>query len=134
MTDIDELNTEDLSPSAPTVPENEYLARIADPEIRDTKSGGGKYINYRAVILSGPYAGKSVFGMWTTKAADGKQDTTYQTRGDLKRLGIEGKYTLADLDGLEGYVKITEQFRKDRDTNEVTEEKENKIKKWLRRA
>lgn len=135
MTDhLDEaVSLDDLAPSAPTLPDGEYELEVVEATTKQTKQGGGQYINYRAVVQSGDHAGKSLFGMWSTKPSVGKQDMTYITRGDWKRLEVGGITVAADLIGTRGVAKVKEQFKKD-ETGELTDEKENVIKKWIRRA
>lgn len=123
------VNMDDLLPSAPTYPAADYHLKIVSAEGKETQAGGGKYISYRAVIQSGDYAGKSLFGMWTIKPAAGKQDMSYITRQDWKRLGIAGIQDPSDLIGVEGYAKVTEGAKKD-ESGEPTEERENRIKSW----
>lgn len=123
------VGLDDLLPSAPTYPQGDYHLKIVSAEGKNTNQGGGKYISYRAVIQSGDYAGKSLFGMWTIKPAAGKQDMSYITRGDWKRLGVQGITDPADLIGVEGYAKVSEGPKKD-EAGEPTEERENRIKTW----
>lgn len=135
MTEYDEsLDTVDLSDapdSAPTIPADNYHMRIVDAEMRNTKEGGGKYINYRAIVQSGPYTGEAVWGMWTTRNSAGKKDNVWRTKGDLKRLGVTdfSNISAATVLGLEGIAKVTEKNKK-RD-GEVLSEKENNIASWV---
>ena len=135
---LDYLDINDAPDGPPTIPADNYLCRVVDADARVTKEGGGIYLNYRAVVQAGDHAGTSIFGMWSLKNAEGKQDQVWRTKGDWKRLEFEpGKKTpveLADaIKGLEGYVKVTEEQKRDRDGT-VLDEKENRIRKWLRSA
>ena len=117
----------------PTIPAGVYHLKVVDAELKLTKSGGGQYINYRATIMAGEHAGKSIFGMWTIKNAAGKNDATWRTRGDFKRLGYtppNGVPALSSIKELEGTAKVTEEDKTDSD-GETTGEKENRIRKWI---
>lgn len=126
---LDYMNLSDVPDGPPTIPDGEYLLKIVDVDDRETKEGGGHYLNYRVVVQAGPHAGYSFFSMWITKNAAGKKDTVWRTKRDWKVLGYApvGSPKLSEIVGLEGYAKITSKDRQDGS-------RENTIKTWLSAA
>lgn len=133
MTDVDYSKPFDNAPStAPTIPRADYHLRIVDPELKTSKDGG-KYISYRAVVQSGPKAGKSVFSMWSLG-----DDYIHQLKGDLLRLEVDypkglnllevAAWVVANIGGTEGIGRVTEKPRKD-DPDAM----QNSISKWITR-
>lgn len=125
------VSIDDLTASAPTIPTGDYRIRIEHAEKKEYQSGGAGF-NYRAKVVAGEHTGFTLFGMWSVKTAPGKQDMTYQTRRDWKRLGIERVANAAELIGVEGYAAVQERNKKE--DGEVTEEKESVIKSWKGKA
>lgn len=136
---LDMVNLDEMPSGPPSIPANDYPLQVVDVEVRDTQEGGGKYLSYRAVVQDGPFAGRSVFGLWMLKNAAGKQDSTWRTKADFKRLGIElGTVSISDLiealRGIQGVAKVSEQPKRDRDGSVPDEnDKENRIRQWIRR-
>lgn len=136
--DLDDVNLNDISDTAPTIPAETYHMKIVEATVResqdkvDEKTGRKlRYVNYRAVVQSGEYAGESVFAVWFLN-----EKSSWQMKRDLKRLGYEpadGVPRIADIVGLEGYAKVTEKVRKNRDTGQRDADlgKENSISSWL---
>lgn len=121
------VSIDDLAPSAPTIPTADYRVKIEHAEFKKGQ-GGSEYYNYRAKVVAGEHAGFTLFGMWMTKNAPGKNDMTYQTRRDWKRLNITKVTGPADFIGVEGYVKVQERNKKE--DGEILEEKESVIRGW----
>jgi len=136
---LDFVDLDAMPSGPPSIPAGDYHLKVVDVEARNTQTGGGAYLSYRAVVQVGPHQGKSIFGMWTLKNSDGKQDSTWRTKADFKRLGVEGKLTTADLieqlRGVEGIAKVSETPRRDKD-NTIPDEndKENRVRQWIRAA
>lgn len=132
MTEASGILWDDLKDAAPTIPEGEYTMRVVDAEERETREGGGRYINYRATVIEGPHSGKSVFGIWVLKPAQGKEDTTYFTKRDLRALGFRERVVNAStVIGLAGVAYVSEGPKRNADGSFDDEVRENRIKKWV---
>lgn len=94
------------------LPEGWYSARIVNAEVRDTKSGTGKYIAVRYDITGPTNAGRVVWGNLNTKNQNPKaEEIGRQQMGDLMR--AVGLAKLSDTDQLIGCeVKIKLAIRK----------------------
>ncbi len=68
--DFDATNVE---PNAPmdAIPSGKYIAKIAETEIKETKSGKGKYLQITLEIVEGQFKGRKVFdrlNLWNASA------------------------------------------------------------------
>jgi len=54
------------------LPNGVYLAKIAKAELKETKSGTGKYINVQLKVIEGEYENKSVFTMFNVENSNPK--------------------------------------------------------------
>lgn len=124
---LDYMDLSDTPDGPPVIPAGEYHMKVVDAESRSTKEGDGRFINYRAVVQSGDFAGRSVFGFWTTKNAANKQENTWRTKRDWKLLGYApaGAPRISEIVGLEGYAKVGLREKDDGGS-------ENNIKTWIR--
>ncbi|HUT86481.1 MAG TPA: hypothetical protein VMX15_00135 [Candidatus Heimdallarchaeota archaeon] len=136
--DLTNFNMDDLPDGPPTIPAAEYHMKIVDCTAKKTQNADpatgrpGDYFNYRAVVQSGEHAGESIFGMWSLK-----EKQIWQFKRDLKRLELSPEGTLdqvaAAIVGVEGFAKVKETVRKDRETRQPDPElgKENSIASWI---
>lgn len=102
--DIDFINLNDISSGPELIPEAEYHLKIVDGELKENKAKDGYYINYRTVVQSGEYAGRSIFSMWSLK-----DTAAWRMKKDFKAMGYAppgGVPHLADLFGFEGVAKV----------------------------
>lgn len=128
---LDFINFNDVEEGTPTIPDGEYLVRITDMWVKETKDGTGKYISYRWVVQSGEHAGHSDFAMWSLKP-----EFLWRFKRDCKALGYvpeNGVPDIKQLIGLEAVARIKEQFKQDKDTKERKAENgnENRIDRFI---
>lgn len=126
---LDYMDLSEVPNGPPLIPVDDYHLKVVDAESRATKEGNGAFLNYRAVVQSGPFAGRSIFGMWTTKNAAGKQDNVWRTKRDWKILGYTpvGAPKISEIIGLEGYAKVGTKQRFG-----TEDEQENTVKSWIK--
>lgn len=127
--DIDYINLNDINLAPDTIPPAEYHVKIVEADVRENKAKDGFYVNYRAVVQSGPHAGFSVFAMWSLK-----NTAAWRLKKDFRAMEYDppnGVPHLADLIGFEGIAKVKDDIRKDKDTGEPTGEKKSTIDRWI---
>lgn len=54
------------------IPEGQYLVKVEDAEVKDTKSGTGQYINVKFKVCGGKHDGKVLFHMFNIKNDNAK--------------------------------------------------------------
>lgn len=137
--ELENFNLDDIADGPPTIPAGDYHMKIVECSVKETKEADpatgrkGRYFNYRAVVQSGPHAGESIFGMWSLK-----EKQAWQLKRDLVRLGVgvlNGPLSeiAAAVQGVEGYARVKESVKKDRDTKRPDPDlgKENSIAQWI---
>jgi len=55
------MSNEEVKKPYEPVPENDYKLRMEKWELKDTKSGTGKYLNCMFEVMSGDFKGKKIF-------------------------------------------------------------------------
>lgn len=133
--DIGFIDLNSVPDGPPVSPAGEYHLKIVEAQTRKNKDpnedgSDAFHLNYRVVIQSGPFQGRSFYSMWSLKP-----ERQWQMKGDFKRLGYQplgGRPSAKDLVGMEGIAKVAVRDKKDRD-GEITGQ-ENSVTKWLSSA
>jgi hypothetical protein len=123
----DVFNLDDLpeSQSYDPIPAGEYAAEIKTAELRDTKSGNGKYLAIGYSITDQQYNGRMVFGNLNIRNANPKAEEIGRQQLGLLMRAI-GLKRLQDSDQLiGGCLKIKVVIKKDDEYGD-----RNEIKSW----
>ena len=141
---LDLLGFDDVASSRPTIQDGEYHLRVVGPKL-ETSKDGGKYIQYDAIVQSGPNAGYRIFrAIFSLKA-----DKVWQFKRDTKAAAFEipggltiteaGEYFAANGNGLEIVARVGSRplTVDDGNGNYVPDPeggRENTVRRWLSAA
>lgn len=124
MAYLNNFNANEVDPNVPfeAVPENKYLAKIVDSEMKPTKNGDGQYLQLEFEIIEGSYKGRKV---WARLNLDNRNSTAVQiARGDLssicRAVGVMQPKDSIELHNLPLCIKVV--CKKREDTGEMTNE------------
>lgn len=77
-------NEVDPNPSLDPIPAGRYLAIIVDSQLKPTKNGLGKYLEFKFEIVDGPFKGRSVWERLTIEHPNGT--TVKIAKGNLSSI------------------------------------------------
>jgi hypothetical protein len=123
----DEFSINDLpeSQSYEPIPAGEYLCEIKSAELRDTKSGNGKYLAVGYSITDQKYNGRMVFGNLNLRNPNSiaKEMGLQQLGALMKATGLVRLRDTDELVGLNCRIKVV--IRKDEEYGD-----RNEVKGW----
>jgi hypothetical protein len=122
MPNLNGFNANDVDPAVgfDPIPPGKYLAIITESEMKDTKSGDGKYLQLTLQILDGEFKGRM---LWTRLNLENANATTVKiARAELSAI-CRAVNVMAPKDSLELHnlpLIITVGHKKRKDTGEIT--------------
>jgi len=122
MANLNGFNANEVDPSIgfDPIPAGKYLAVITESEMKPTKSGVGRYLQFTFQILEGEYKGRN---LWARLNLDNpKAETVKFARAELSAI-CRAVGVLAPKDSVELHnlpLVITVGLKKRKDTDELT--------------
>ncbi len=122
MPTLNGFNANDVDPAVgfDPIPPGKYLAIITESEMKDTKSGDGKYLQFTFQILDGEFKGRM---LWTRLNLENANATTVKiARAELSAI-CRAVNVMAPKDSVELHnlpLIITVGHKKRKDTGEIT--------------
>jgi hypothetical protein len=122
MPNLNGFNANDVDPAVgfDPIPAGKYLAIITESEMKDTKSGDGKYLQFTFQVLEGEFKGRM---LWARLNLDNPKATTVKiARAELsaicRAVGVMAPKDSVELHNLP--LIITVGHKKRKDTGEIT--------------
>lgn len=105
------------------IPAGKYLAVITETEMKDTKKGGGQYLQLTFQIIDGPFKGRYV---WARLNLKNSNPTTVQiARGELsaicRAVGVMTPSDSAELHNLPLVISVRQKRRRNDDSERLTD-------------
>ena len=122
MPNLNGFNANDVDPAVgfDPIPAGKYLALITESEMKDTKSGDGKYLQFTFQLLEGEFKGRM---LWTRLNLENANATTVKiARAELSAI-CRAAGVMAPKDSVELHnlpLIITVGHKKRKDTGEIT--------------
>jgi len=122
MPNLNGFNANDVDPAVgfDPIPAGKYLAAITESEMKDTKSGDGKYLQFTFQILEGEFKGRM---LWSRLNLENANATTVKiARAELSAI-CRAVSVMAPKDSVELHnlpLIITGGHKKRKDTGEIT--------------
>jgi len=122
MPNLNGFNANDVDPAVgfDPIPAGKYLAIITESEMKDTKSGDGKYLQFTFQVLEGEFKGRM---LWARLNLDNPKATTVKiARAELsaicRAVGVMAPKDSVELHNLPLIITVAHKKRKD--TGEIT--------------